>query len=134
MKKLSPARFFKAIYMIGDQDECSLKHLCWGLAAIRNGLTWDKFEAALKNPHLWFDYGLDYSKPWDSESGSIEDGPGDTYRRLFIIRQWGKVYQTMEAMGMDAFWECCRRSRVIGSADYLEGFVEDAATRMSEAN
>ena len=69
-----------AIWRLGDKDECSIKHVGHGLAALIASGDWRN--------------AVDYGEPWDNYPY------GETLeiakRREFLAMRWGKVADTIE--------------------------------------
>lgn len=84
-----------SIWRLGDRDECSIKHIGHGLAAINAGYTWRE--------------GIDYRTPW----GITATWTGDGFREWTPAQiekaeaklsvQWDKVTRMREEIGPVAF-------------------------------
>ena len=70
------------IWAKGDRDECSIKHIGHGLAAIVTGGTWQD--------------AVDYKRPWPS-------GTGSPSWETDLDGRWAKVQATYDRLGHDEF-------------------------------
>ena len=75
------------IWAKGDRDECSIKHVSHGLAAIVAGGTW-------KNC-------VDYKRPWDY--GDADDMYRSKSWETDLAKRWAKVQATYDRLGHDEF-------------------------------
>jgi hypothetical protein len=94
-----------AIWRMGDRDECSIKHVAYGLACIELGLP--------------FDDGLDYHRPW---AGDNEDLPATFLRNreLKLVDHWVKVQRVRDSIGPKRFHTVLQDSKFMSYKIYLE--------------
>lgn len=91
-------KILDGIWRKGDRDECSVKHIGHGLAAIVTGGTWENC--------------VDYKRPWDY--GDADDMPRSKSVETDLAGRWAKVQATYERLGPDEFME------VVNSGPYGE--------------
>lgn len=91
------ARVLDGIWMLGDRDECSIKHIGHGTAALAHGKSWRD--------------GVDYATPWGipgTWSSALEDfviWPEHLVRSKVrkLEAQWEKATRIRDEIGLDEF-------------------------------
>lgn len=97
-----------AIWRMGDRDECSIKHVWWGLACLEFGVD--------------FDQSLDYHRPWGNE-------PGSPVMEKRLKAQWAKVERVRNSIGPARFHKILEASRIGVREDYIEDVARDQETQ-----
>ena len=101
------------IWRLGDRDECSIKHIYWGLSALMINLSWKD--------------GLDYSTPWGGNDHPFTECPPESVVRVKakqLESAWAKVTAKRDAWGLDKFLKIVRLTKFDWAENYCE-FYED---------
>ncbi len=101
-------KILDGIWLMGDQDECSIKHIFWSLAALLRKQTWKD--------------GLDYETPWDDDN---EITKSVLEKRMSeLTEKWEKITAKRDEWGIKRFMEIVRISKFAFAEQYMEFFDE----------
>ena len=96
------------IWNMGDRDECSEKHVGYGLIAIACDRSWED--------------AIDYRRPWDTSASNVS--AWGSISRLDAL--WKQVADLRKIVGHDEWDRAVRESRF---SWYYESRMEDAVLR-----
>lgn len=96
-------KILDGIWRKGDRDECSVKHVNHGLAAIVTGGTWQD--------------AVDYRRPWDSSEDRLKSW------ETRIAKGWEKVQDTYDRLGHDEFMAVID-PEAVPIAFYVQSYVD----------